>query len=211
MRAISCSVSVGKVCSRRGNALASRALPSAPVPVAGVTAISVSPYRKVAKPAAGPTRLFARFFSAAIMWCGGLIMGRCRRDVVSSPRLRFSPLEVFAQRLLQPIPSCIFFRQMACPAFALFPVIRHHGPAFMRRAQRQYHRTLDGRKPGAGRTADEFGDRIGPELAERRQWQANRADFAGLSSSGGPFARLRERGPCGKDRPACRGRFGQFS
>ena len=99
----------------------SKALPSAPVPVAGVTAISVSRYRKVAKPAAGPTRLFARLFSAVVMWCGGFIMGRCGRHIVSSPRLRFSPLEVFTQRLLQPVPPCIFFRQSGLPGLRPCP------------------------------------------------------------------------------------------
>jgi hypothetical protein len=55
-------------------------------------------------------------------------MGRRRRAVASSPCLRFSPPEVFAQRLLQPVPSCIFLRQMASPAFSFIAVIRHHGP-----------------------------------------------------------------------------------
>jgi hypothetical protein len=62
------------------------------------------------------------------MWCGGFTMGRCRRDVASSPRLRFSPPEVFAQRLLQPVSSCIFFRQLACPALGFVAVTRHRGP-----------------------------------------------------------------------------------
>jgi hypothetical protein len=55
-------------------------------------------------------------------------MGRCRRDVASSPCLRFSSPEVFAQRLLQPVASCIFFRHMASPAASLVAVIRHRGP-----------------------------------------------------------------------------------
>jgi hypothetical protein len=62
------------------------------------------------------------------MWCGGFTMGRCRRDVASSPCLRFSSPEVFAQRLLQPVASCIFFRQMASPAVSFVAVICHRGP-----------------------------------------------------------------------------------
>ena len=43
------------------------------------------------------------------------------RDVVSSPRLRFPPLEVFAQRLLQPIPLLHLFSPARRPGPRLYP------------------------------------------------------------------------------------------
>ncbi len=138
--------------------------------------------QKGSKTCRGPNRLFARFFSAVVMWCGGLVMGRCGREIVSPPRLRFSPLEVFTQRVLQPVSSCIFscifFRQMTFPAFAPVPVIRHSEPAFIRRVRTEYHQTFNGRKPGARRPAGEFGNRIGPEPAGPGRPRATRADFA---------------------------------
>ena len=47
--------------------------------------------------------LFARLFSAAVMWRDIAGIGRRGRRIASPPRLRFSPLEVFAQRQFQPI------------------------------------------------------------------------------------------------------------
>src|ERR1700704_3780003 len=47
--------------------------------------------------------LSARLVAAVVMWCGLIVMGRCGRGIASPPRLRFSPLEVFAQCQLQPI------------------------------------------------------------------------------------------------------------
>jgi hypothetical protein len=119
-------------------------------------------------------------------------MGRCRRDVVSSPRLRFSPLEVFTQRFFQPIPPCIFFRQVAFLARGFIPVIRH---SWIRsNASRLNQGRYDARiysvsrspivqSPIPGRAkfevmirpikalpalADEIGNRIGPQLSQRK-------------------------------------------
>jgi hypothetical protein len=50
-------------------------------------------------------RKLTRLFFAALMWWGVIRIGRCAIGVDSSPRLRFSPLQVFAQRQLEPILS----------------------------------------------------------------------------------------------------------
>jgi len=82
---------------------------------------------KLTKPAAGRTRLFARFFSARVMWWDVITIGSRRRGIASRPGLRFSPLEIFAQCQLQPIPSRILHRGSGLnPAFVVF--IRHRRP-----------------------------------------------------------------------------------
>ena len=42
--------------------------------------------------------LFAGFFSAHVMWGEVIAGGRSGRDIAAAPRLRFPPLEIFAQR-----------------------------------------------------------------------------------------------------------------
>src|SRR3982074_427081 len=54
------------------------------------------------------------------MWGDVIAMGRRRRDIASPPRLRFSPLEIFAQRQLQPILPQIFARVFPRVFFGVF-------------------------------------------------------------------------------------------
>src|SRR5260370_22775193 len=75
------------------------------------------------KPAAGPTRLFAGLFSAAVMWGGIISIGSCHRDIASRPRLRFSPLEIFAPRQFQPIPPWIFHRFSVLALEFILPIL----------------------------------------------------------------------------------------
>ena len=66
--------------------------------------------------------LLARLFFAAVAR-RGLITGI--RGLISSPRLRFSSLEIFAQRQLQPILPGILFRGPAGLALEFVLFIRH--------------------------------------------------------------------------------------
>jgi hypothetical protein len=59
------------------------------------------------------------------------MIGRRHRDMASRAGLRFSPLEIFAQRQFQPIRSRIF-RVRTGLSLALIAVVVHRGPARMR-------------------------------------------------------------------------------
>src|ERR1700738_880216 len=96
MRAISWPVSAGKVWSCRGKIALGVALPSALPVTASAPTFAHPP---------GPLR--ARLFSVAVMWGGVIAMGRCRHVLAPAFRLRFSPLEIFAQRLFEPVLSWI--------------------------------------------------------------------------------------------------------
>ncbi|HWX06230.1 MAG TPA: hypothetical protein VN065_10400, partial [Bradyrhizobium sp.] len=62
------------------------------------------------------------------MWGNVIAIGRCHRDIAASPRLRFSPLEVFPQRQFQPILPRIVFRWRSGSALAFMLVILHREP-----------------------------------------------------------------------------------
>src|ERR1700687_5918261 len=59
------------------------------------------------------------------------MIGRRDRDIASPPRLRFSPLEIFAQRQLQPILARILCGGSGLP-LGFILVILHRGPVSMR-------------------------------------------------------------------------------
>src|SRR5258708_9967362 len=77
------------------------------------------------------------------MWGDLIRIARCRRDVAAAPGLRFSPLEIFAQCELQPIPPRIFSALSALP-LAFIPRILHRGPV------RMSWRETDGRNTCGG-------------------------------------------------------------
>jgi hypothetical protein len=64
------------------------------------------------------------------MWGGIISIGRCHRDIASRPGLRFSPLEIFAQRQFQPILPWIF-RKRSGLALVFILLILHREPARM--------------------------------------------------------------------------------
>src|SRR5260370_10269488 len=80
-------------------------------------------------------------------------MARCGRDVASAPGLQFSPLEVFAQRELQPVPPRIFSARSGLP-LAFIPRILHRGPVRMSR------RETDGRNTCAGASGATYSGRL---------------------------------------------------
>ena len=49
---------------------------------------------------------------------------------------------------------------------------------------------------------EQIGNRIGPQLAQSKPARPSGADFGHFRWQSRPFARLRARGPCGKDRRA---------
>ena len=61
------------------------------------------------------------------MWGRVVAFGRCDRSLAAPPHLRFSPLEIFAQRELQPILPCIFSRLFA---LAFVRLIVHRLPLY---------------------------------------------------------------------------------
>src|SRR5258708_37335010 len=77
------------------------------------------------------------------MWGGVIRIGRCRRDIASAPHLRFSPLEVFAQCELQPIPPRILAALSALPLAFILHILH-------RRPDRMSRRETDGRNTCAG-------------------------------------------------------------
>src|SRR5215203_1260874 len=124
MRAISCGVSSGKVCSCRGNAATRNGLPSALFPLV-VSAPIWASHRST-------SRLLARLLAVRAIW-RGIIIARCNDDVASASRLRFSPLEVFAQCQLQPILPRIFGRGSGLP-LELILLILHRAPVRVARS-----------------------------------------------------------------------------
>src|ERR1700692_1189221 len=84
------------------------------------------------------------------MWCDVIDIGRREREIVPPPRLRFSPLEIFAQRQLQPVLARIFPK--ACGlALAFVIAILHRRPARMRRCSNNIRgKWADGRKSCTG-------------------------------------------------------------
>lgn len=81
--------------------------------------------------------LLARLFSNAVIWRLRIDIGRCR--IAASSRLRFSPLEIFAQGLLQsvlaPILFCAFARifcKRSGLTLAFAAIIRHREPVRIR-------------------------------------------------------------------------------
>src|SRR5487761_1899685 len=87
-------------------------------------------------------RLFARAFFAAVTGGDVFGIGGCVREIVASSRLRFSPLEVFAQCQFQAVLTQILRGPSGSPR-ALFVAILHRRPARMLR----YYETLSAENP----------------------------------------------------------------
>src|SRR5579863_2408301 len=108
--------------------------------------------------------------------------GRRRREIAleinPASGLRLSPLEIFAQRKLQPFPAWILGCLSDRPPAAL-PVLFHRRPAS--RAIKYPDANVRIGQPGA--------------------------QIAAGSASTGPFPCLRAPRPCGKDRPPCGASF----
>jgi len=128
------------------------------------------------------------------MWRGFMVRSvRCASQFATRPFLRLAPLEVFAQRKLQPILPCVFFRPVAfarsidhiCePTTPRRQSYADVGPAVeagKRSSDQDVALTVE-REPDAGLSA-----------AARRGLRFS-ADFE-------VFSCLRLRGPCGKNRP----------
>src|SRR4030088_2204591 len=80
------------------------------------------------------SELFARLVSAAIIWCDVITIGRGHREIASALRLRFAPLEIFAQRQFQPILARIipwFLRSPSGLALVFILLTLHREPARM--------------------------------------------------------------------------------
>jgi hypothetical protein len=96
----------GKCLFMTGNARDDGALPSVPLAVVLSTLIPI-PHHHTKNDSCGT--LFVRL-SVAVMWGDVRAVGRCGAGIASSPRLRFPPLEIFAQRQLQPLlPSILLW------------------------------------------------------------------------------------------------------
>src|SRR5580698_10024619 len=89
-----------------------------------------------------PTRSFAGLFVAPVIWRDVIAIGRCAWRIASAPRLGLSPLEIFAQRLLQPLLSPIAGRTTGL-AVAFVPMIRHRGPVRPRGYRNGYAGRMD--------------------------------------------------------------------
>jgi hypothetical protein len=102
-------------------------------------------------------RLFARVFLAAFMWCDVIRSRRRGREIVSPPGLRFSPLQVFAQRQFQPILAQIPRGPSGLP-LALVLAILHCRPVRMRSPKSviSVGDQADGRKSDTGIAAAEM-------------------------------------------------------
>jgi hypothetical protein len=86
------------------------------------------------------------------MWGDVLGIGRCGAGIAASARLRFAPLEIFAQRQLQPILPLVFARtfpwsiswisfwifcgRSGLPAASIF-FVAHRGPPLLERYDRK--------------------------------------------------------------------------
>ena len=188
-RSLAASAS-GKVCSRRGNALSARRCHRRRFRRGGHSHLRLTS-QEGSKTCRGPNPAIRPAFLRRPS-CGAAAssIGRCGRDIVSSPRLRFSPLEVFAQRLLQPVPPCdlSYSPRPARPSpFVL--VVRHRDPlacVALRRIESRRGTWMgenagaggpDGRISGTGSAAEPAGP--------RRGGGADRADFADFSSPAG--------------------------
>jgi hypothetical protein len=135
-------------------------------------------------------RLFTRVFLAAFMW-RDVIRGRRRgREIVARPGLRFSPLQVFAQRQFQPIPAQVPRGRSGLP-LALVLAIPHCRLVRMRprKSVISVGGQAVGRKSDAGiptaemvefevmvrpikapaALGEEMGNRIGPQLSLLKQ------------------------------------------
>ena len=89
--------------------------------------------RRSRKPCSGPPgkrfggQLPARLFSAPVIQGDAGVIGRRARDVAPALRLRFSPLEIFAQRQFQPVLPGVFRRARGLP-LAVTLLILHRRP-----------------------------------------------------------------------------------
>src|ERR1700744_87396 len=72
----------------------------------------------------GQRVLFVRY--AVVIWCDAIGIGRREREIAAPPRLRFSPLEIFAQRQLQPVLTPVFLDGAGLP-LAFVIAILHRG------------------------------------------------------------------------------------
>ena len=133
--------------------------------------------------------------------------GRGRRRIAPSPRLRFPPLEIFAQRQFQPVLSRIL-RANAGLSLAFVLIVLHAGPVRKPPGMEDKRMTAPDALPvRAGMAAQHCRREIGNPARYLRANEGERvgADFGGFCSLVSPSTRLRQRSPCGKNRLACRG------
>lgn len=83
----------------------------------------------------GDTGLFTQLVAILLIRQDLIVIQDRGGAVASSPRLRFSPLEIFPERQLQPIlpwpPPWSFFRKLAGLAPTFIPIILHCRPIQM--------------------------------------------------------------------------------